>query len=565
MGYFHHIGLENFRLFSKRTTFSLAPITLITGINNSGKSSLIKSFQLFNSSSQETSGVNVLSFANGKHNLGHFGKAINKKSETKQMTFEFDFELPLIDENGCLSLTYEPPFEDSENAILVAYRIFLASGETILQGKFKEFDEDRNNHYFNFEKLFKLFSEKFDKPFIDNTLELLEELKDWNSDLSLVHSQGWANININNAEIFKLFKNKYIRNYILEDHPLFFDPTLYDGEPFFVKDFDLVDWESKKQIEDSISELFKNGISAVFTQGESKSLFSTAVWAKFYWTVTIENKFPIIKERGWSAVADYILNNYIPYLHESLASFHGRFDSIQSLSSLRANTSRLYANTSDIVDINTLIFELSQMNLSEDDKIISFIKKQLLFFDLGEEIEIIRHQGVASEINIVKKGERTNLADLGYGYSQFLPLIIKVALIAYNKRYFFNGAKDTFNYPPSILLLEEPESNLHPSYQSKLADFIVAAATEFNIQFLVESHSEYMIRKFQFLIATKKLMTEDVNIYYFHQPNSPEFDQAPYRKIEILSDGRLSKEFGNGFFDETPRLLSDLFNSNFNS
>ncbi len=564
MSYFHHIGLKNFRLFDQRTTFKLAPITLITGINNSGKSSLIKSLQLFKGSAQETKGITKLSFGQGRHNLGHFGNCINKKSEEKEMTFEFDFELPHIKDNGYLSLTYVPSSKASEQGTLVTYRIYIESGETLLEGKFEENEEGRNNHYINFEKLFELFSKIFDQTYKDHTIELSKELREPHSDFSLVHGMGEANLNLKYRKIFELFKMKYIRDFIFEGNSLHFEAEAFDGEKFFVKDLDIVDIEIKEQIKDTIAKYFVEGVSAEFTEGESKNVLSTIDWGTAYWRSKIERAYPKINENGWAAVAEYILSVYIPYLNKSLADFHGRFDSIHSLSSLRANTSRLYSNTSDIVDINGLILEFSQLDLVEGDEIINFIQNQLRLFEIGDEIEITRHQGVASEISIIKNGEKTLLADLGYGYSQFLPLIIKVALIAYNKRYFFEGGTSDFSYPPSILLLEEPESNLHPSYQSKLADFIVAATVEFNIQFLVETHSEYMIRNFQYLTATKKLASEDVKIYYFHQPDSPEFEESPYREIEILTDGRLSKEFGKGFFDETPRLLSNLFNSSFN-
>ena len=38
------IALENFRVFGSPASFDLAPLTVLTGRNNSGKSSLIKAF-----------------------------------------------------------------------------------------------------------------------------------------------------------------------------------------------------------------------------------------------------------------------------------------------------------------------------------------------------------------------------------------------------------------------------------------------------------------------------------------------------------------------------------------
>jgi predicted ATPase len=51
-----------------------------------------------------------------------------------------------------------------------------------------------------------------------------------------------------------------------------------------------------------------------------------------------------------------------------------------------------------------------------------------------------------------------------------------------------------------VLLIEEPESNLHPALQSKLAVFFVELANKYNKQIIIETHSEYIIRKIQYVV-----------------------------------------------------------------
>ena len=51
------------------------------------------------------------------------------------------------------------------------------------------------------------------------------------------------------------------------------------------------------------------------------------------------------------------------------------------------------------------------------------------------------------------------------------------------------------------MLLEEPEANLHPAFQSKLADLFSEVAVDYEQQLIVETHSEYMVRKFQYLVV----------------------------------------------------------------
>ena len=102
----------------------------------------------------------------------------------------------------------------------------------------------------------------------------------------------------------------------------------------------------------------------------------------------------------------------------------------------------------------------------------------------------------------------------------------------------------------SAILVEEPESNLHPSHQSLLADIFLDAATKFSTQLVLETHSEYLVRKLQYYFAAKYIKESDVRVYYFSKKEKYE--------IKINSDGSLSKEFGTGFFDEATNLQFDL-------
>ena len=60
------IGVENFRVFKEYTEFELRPITLLTGPNNSGKSSFTKLLLLLQN------GLEHLNFKSGYHNLENF-------------------------------------------------------------------------------------------------------------------------------------------------------------------------------------------------------------------------------------------------------------------------------------------------------------------------------------------------------------------------------------------------------------------------------------------------------------------------------------------------------------
>ena len=47
----------------------------------------------------------------------------------------------------------------------------------------------------------------------------------------------------------------------------------------------------------------------------------------------------------------------------------------------------------------------------------------------------------------------------------------------------------------------------------------IETSEKFNIQFFIETHSEYLIRKLQYLTAKKEIKPEDSVIYYFNHPD----------------------------------------------
>ena len=66
----------------------------------------------------------------------------------------------------------------------------------------------------------------------------------------------------------------------------------------------------------------------------------------------------------------------------------------------------------------------------------------------------------------------------------------------------------------SIVILEQPEIHLHPLVQSGLADVFIDAMKTRNIQIILESHSEHLLRRLQRRIAEGSLGQDDVALYF---------------------------------------------------
>ena len=82
----------------------------------------------------------------------------------------------------------------------------------------------------------------------------------------------------------------------------------------------------------------------------------------------------------------------------------------------------------------------------------------------------------------------------------------------------------------------------------------------YNINFILETHSEYLIRKLQYLVASKKLETEKVIVYYLNNFNAKESleNESQVVEISINEDGSLDGDFGSGFFDEATNWKFEL-------
>lgn len=150
--------------------------------------------------------------------------------------------------------------------------------------------------------------------------------------------------------------------------------------------------------------------------------------------------------------------------------------------------------------------------------------------------------------HIVNGEVKTHLADMGMGSLQLMQLFFKIASILRQNKSQTKGVQ---------LIIEEPEISLHPYLQSKLADFFYEVNKEYGIKFIVETHSEYIIKNTQVigleedLLKNQEFNPNPFKIYYFH------FEKGPY-EMTMDSSGRFIKDFGKGFTDVSRKLTRKL-------
>lgn len=235
---------------------------------------------------------------------------------------------------------------------------------------------------------------------------------------------------------------------------------------------------------------------------------------------------------------------------------------LEYISSHSANQNTLY-NTADRNDyIAQTVHEFYREKIVAGEKEYLFIQDWMKQFEIGADFDITSIDGEAYQVRIKDAdGSSVPLADKGMGSIQMMILLLRLATIMRrnknnNKEIEKANLFDDRTPPlPTTVIIEEPEQNLHPKMQSLLADLFCYLTREANLRFLIETHSEYLIRKSQVIVADQKFNNEEdlkennpFKVYYL-----PTDDKLPYELL-YRTDGCFVNDFGEGFFDEAEKL-----------
>jgi len=247
---------------------------------------------------------------------------------------------------------------------------------------------------------------------------------------------------------------------------------------------------------------------------------------------------------------DFFKEIIIPYFITMFRSYIDDFR-FEYLEAVRNASTRIF-NSDNKWPFNKIIDEYYNLPSNYTEDAVShkqdFLRKWLRIFEIGDDIIIENVGGIAKRVFITKNKKRTELCDLGYGVNQLLPMLLKVIF----------SNKMTYDPIYTNLIIEEPEANLHPKFQSILADFFIDVVENFEVRLIIETHSEYLIRKLQYLTGKKQVKPEDSIIYYFHDPQNIPKGEKQIKEIRINEDGSLSDDFGPGFFDEATNWKFEL-------
>lgn len=145
---------------------------------------------------------------------------------------------------------------------------------------------------------------------------------------------------------------------------------------------------------------------------------------------------------------------------------------------------------------------------------------------------------VAVVLTDKRSGVMVSPADVGFGISQVLPIVVEL-----------------LSRRESIICIEQPETHLHPRLQGNLADLFIASTSKEGSanQVLIETHSEHMVLRLQRRIREGIISPEHVAVVYVDQNAEGETTTL---RLRLNDRGEFIDEWPHGFFDER---LDELF------
>lgn len=436
-----NLEIENFKCFGQKQSLDFGRITLLTGANSSGKSSLMYAIL---ACMQSNSFPFMLSLNGDYVNMGDFEETVFRNEVKREIGIKINFE----GQNSNLYNFYTL-WKNDKNLQPVIEKLSLEVGGIKLVLVKNQTD----------------YTLKF---FMDNETE---------------ESQNLSYFLNRFGHIFRIIATEYVTNpQILEEFKEFFEHAFTNPEGFIkINNFEqFIKGNDVKTGRDVFMEFIKMYILNSIQQDVKLN-------------INYCGAFRLSPQRGYLEKTQIV-----PKL---AVSGEGYLDQI-------------------------LAWETEK---SDEFKALKTIMKSLA---LTHDIKSKRSKGGKFEVLVKTKSNSvfSSLTDVGFGISNFLPIIVADLQLSDN----------------STLFVAQPETHLHPSVQSKFGEYLSSQINSTNKNYVVETHSEYLLNNIRLAIVKGEVKSEDVKIYYI-EPDGTD------RKIHHISFAK------NGQILNAPKSFFDTY------
>ncbi|MCE4353712.1 AAA family ATPase [Xanthomonas hortorum] len=239
-----------------------------------------------------------------------------------------------------------------------------------------------------------------------------------------------------------------------------------------------------------------------------------------------------------------LLLHALPEIVKEVGDDFERFaKGVKYIEPVRASVERYYRLQDLAVDeidssgANTAMY-LHSLDMRDKEDLKQWMKSNLGFFAYTQ----IAGGNVEIKVVIGSDAVGRNVTDLGFGYSQVLPVVLQLWHSCIKRSSHENSAA-------SIIAIEQPELHLHPRYQALLSDVFAGVSHALDRQsrrvpIFVETHSEHIVNRLGALIASEVIDADDVQIILFDNSTGV----SKVKCVSFDDSGVLAESWPLGFF-----------------
>ncbi|QWH72572.1 hypothetical protein EXW45_14955 [Bacillus wiedmannii] len=522
------IRIKNLRSLIDTKEVEIKPLTILVGKNSTGKSTFLRFFPLMKQTLMTRKNEPILWYGKDYVDFGSFKESISKNKIGECINFQFEFDLDLdYWNNNSIKVVLE--VEVNENLF---NRICLRIGKV-------QIDLSSNSE--------KMYSLKInDKIQNANLISFNTEFNSAFIPRFMFLPIPKENVSEENQKR-QIFSSKQYFSELIKSSPGIF--TEYNSIDRFLDELNFSDIESMSVFDDEF-------IYRICSEIElEKDIYNYE--EEFDDDILISDLQDITKD-NFENFCELLIGHELDTIFERInLYFNDYFSGVHYIAPVRASAQRYYRLQGlavDEIDSQGENIPMMLKHLSYKQK-KDFEEWVLDNFNFKITTE---NQGGHVNLSIsFDKKTKLNLADTGFGYSQVLPIIVLLWRVNNkmkdqshfnNKEFNFRNMMSSKN--PYTVVIEQPELHLHPAMQAQLTDVFANCITlakdmNFDLNIIIETHSETIINRLGQQVAREKINSELVNILIFGDSQghvNTKIESVKYDEEGVIEDWPL------GFF-----------------
>lgn len=483
------ISLENYKCFKEKTDIDIAPLTVLCGVNSSGKSSILKSLLMLKQSYENESSSHSLLLSGDYVDNGSFDDIVyhnDKDNIEKNTTFKITNTYLIKDTSN----------EQGKN--LIKRQDIVSFKE--LKRVFYQIKDIKRVKYFKL--LIEIVVERPNES--KSSFEFYIEsniIRSYNIELELLDSN--QNSIDDMVHYISVTKNEHSEKagWILNVNGI---PSTKGTIPTILCNYPCTCYFSGLQIKNIYADSMKN--DAINLLPNLLSIFKISAFQ-----------------------TDGV--NFIAPLREQPMRRYGLNGNIDSVGISGEKTPMLLAKEYNSLKTDCIPPVEMQKNNKKYVKwgirrtsFSNLVQQWMQYLDLGN---LSLESGMNGLISLNINDH--NIVDVGFGVGQALPIIVQGLYMT----------KD------QSLLLEQPEIHLHPEMQLQMADFLIALAkNEKNV--IVETHSDHFVNRIiHRVMQNYEELNDIIKIYIVEKKSGVNYSNIRLKQIDKYKGTEIDK---NKFF-----------------